>query len=267
METAFNTWYSVNGLRREAVRKLRQVGFWGTVRHSVAKMIRLGRHTLWGSPVVADRFDSLYGTDTGGLLGVGYLDIPEDRMEHAVQYGAISDEEFTRVIEELPIACEDLTFVDLGSGKGRALLLASLFPFKQIIGVELSRMLHTIALRNIAGFTDDKQRCRDIQSVHADASTFELPAAPLLCFLYHPFDDYVMRAVVRRIEESLLEQPRAVYVWYVKPDYRRAFDETPALTLVKETDRYVFYESNTPTCDGNATSSCAGTTLAQTESE
>src|SRR5690242_5062036 len=38
----------------------------------------------------------------------------------------------------------DFTFIDLGSGKGRTLLMASDYPFRAIIGVELLPALHQI---------------------------------------------------------------------------------------------------------------------------
>ena len=40
------------------------------------------------------------------------------------------------------------TFVDFGAGKGRVLMMACEYPFKQVIGVELSRKLHATASRN-----------------------------------------------------------------------------------------------------------------------
>jgi hypothetical protein len=243
MSVGFNI---AKALRREIIRKHRQVGFWGTVKHASAKLFRDIRALLLPSAQEVDTFDALYGTDTGGFVGVGSLDIPEYQMEHAIDYGAISEEEFARIMRELPIDWTNLVFVDLGSGKGRALLLASRYPFKQVIGVELSRMLHEIALRNIALFHDESQKCRDIRSIHLDASLFEIPQVPVLFFMLHPFDDHVMRLIASHIDGSLKKQPRKVYVWYIKPEYRKVFDEMTCLNLRKDTGRYVFYESTLP---------------------
>ena len=55
---------------------------------------------------------------------------------------AIEPARFRKVLASLQIAFHDYTFIDFGSGKGRALLLASEFPFKRIIGLEFSPELH-----------------------------------------------------------------------------------------------------------------------------
>lgn len=243
LQQASSGFTKTNALRREVLRKFRQVGFWGTITHGVSKVIRTAQHAAFPSAAQVDPFDAVHGTDTGGVVGVGSLDIPEDQMEHSIGYGAISEEEFDRLMKELPFFPNDLVFIDLGSGKGRALLLASRYPFKQIIGVEFSRMLHDTASRNIEIFRNDKQQCRDIKSIWGDASTFDIPKAPLVIFLHNPFDDKVMRAVLAHLERSLKESPRKIYVWYIKPECRQVFDGASSLKLLKDTGRYVFYES------------------------
>src|SRR5260370_15319574 len=49
---------------------------------------------------------------------------------------------FQEIMASLPIEFEQFAFVDLGSGKGRTLLMASEYPFKRIVGVELIAELH-----------------------------------------------------------------------------------------------------------------------------
>jgi hypothetical protein len=51
---------------------------------------------------------------------------------------------------------QDFTFIDLGSGKGRALLMASAYPFKRIIGVEFMPELHRVAQENIRKYTEHR---------------------------------------------------------------------------------------------------------------
>ncbi len=52
---------------------------------------------------------------------------------------------FREIIESLPVPPDGFTFIDLGSGKGRTLLMASSFPFRRIIGMELLEELNAIA--------------------------------------------------------------------------------------------------------------------------
>ena len=91
----------------------------------------------------------------------------------------------------------EFIFVDLGSGKGRTLMMASDYPFQRIIGVELSspRSIRSRGktLRCIRG---ESQKCLAIESICADATTFPLPAAPLVLYLFNPFPGETIAACV-----------------------------------------------------------------------
>jgi hypothetical protein len=91
-------------------------------------------------------FDRFYGTDTSGYVGMDQL--PDGTSSvHAMSYAGSQPSTVRAALRQLP-SVEDYTFVDLGCGKGRALLVASEFPFNAIIGVELNPALATIAERN-----------------------------------------------------------------------------------------------------------------------
>ncbi len=72
----------------------------------------------------------------------------------------------------------DFTFIDLGSGKGRTLLMASDYPFRRIVGVELLPSLNQIAQQNLAQYHSASQKCFAMESICADATTFTLPEGP-----------------------------------------------------------------------------------------
>lgn len=78
-------------------------------------------------------------------------------------------------------------FVDLGSGKGKSLILAADYPFKKIIGVEFPPELHQTAVRNIALFSREKCIQEQIQLLCMDAEQYELPTENIVLFLYNPF--------------------------------------------------------------------------------
>src|SRR5206468_1648251 len=126
-------------------------------------------------------FDLKYGTDTSGIVEVGRLDIPTERVRHAVRYQTAIVEVFLAMIRDLAINHENFVFLDLGSGKGRALLLASQFPFSAVIGVELSRNLHAVACRNIKKYKGEFRCCQRVSSICTDAGEFELPRGISSC--------------------------------------------------------------------------------------
>jgi predicted RNA methylase len=125
--------------------------------------------------------------------------------------------EMEAALASLAIEHGRFTFVDLGSGKGRALLMAALLPFRRIIGVEFAPALHRQSLENVRRFVHEEQRCRDIEPLCMDAATFEFPEEPLVIFMYNPFGPEVMREVVGRVLDSLRRAPRELYVLYANP--------------------------------------------------
>src|SRR6185369_13533800 len=102
----------------------------------------------------------------------------------------------------------DFIFVDLGSGKGRALLLASEYPLREIVGVEVQPELHRIAQDNVARFNSSARKCNRITSLCMDAREFVFPDDPLVVYLFNPFPDYVLEIVLRNLRESLEKYPR-----------------------------------------------------------
>ena len=95
-------------------------------------------------------FDRRDGTDTSGIREMSSLDVSLAVARHGVRYQAADVRLFKRALSLLTLEPSTYVFVDYGSGKGRALLLASLYPFKEVIGVEIAPELHAIAGANIA---------------------------------------------------------------------------------------------------------------------
>src|SRR6516165_9854438 len=95
--------------------------------------------------------------------------------------------------EHTKLDFREFTFIDLGSGKGRTLLMASDYPFQRIVGVELLPSLNEIAQQNLAQYQSESQKCFAIESTCADATTFDLPLTPLVIYLFNPFPEPGMR--------------------------------------------------------------------------
>jgi len=126
----------------------------------------------------------------------------------------------------------DFTFIDLGSGKGRTLLMASDYPFRRIIGVELLPSLHKIAQENLGQYKSDEQKCFELESVCGDATAFPLPPDPLVIFLFNPFPESGMRKVVANLGQTLREHPRPVYILYHNPLLEYTLNESIHLRKV-----------------------------------
>jgi SAM-dependent methyltransferase len=129
---------------------------------------------------------------------------------------------FAEMIESLmqvapTINLPQFTFIDIGSGKGRALLMASQYPFRRILGIELLPELHRVAKENISKYKSDSQQCFAIDCVLADAADFDLPIEPTVLYLFNPLPESGLISMISRLEDSLRRNPRPVFVLYHNP--------------------------------------------------
>jgi SAM-dependent methyltransferase len=142
-------------------------------------------------------------------------------------------------------AFNTFTFVDLGSGKGRTLLMASEYPFRRIVGVELLPALHGIAQENLGRYKSESQKCFDLEAVCGDAIDFAFPVEPLVIFLFNPLPEAGLRRVVANLDASLKAHPRAVYVLYHNPLLDWVVCESTVLVRIGGTEQYSIYSANT----------------------
>jgi hypothetical protein len=137
----------------------------------------------------------------------------------------------------------DFIFIDLGSGKGRTLLMASDYPFRKIVGVELLSSLHQIALENLAQYKSDSQQCFALESVCSDATAFSFPNDPLVLYLFNPLPESGMRQAIANLEQSLQSTPRASYVVYHNPLLGHVLAESKMLMKIASTHQYSIFSA------------------------
>jgi SAM-dependent methyltransferase len=226
-------------MRRPIVRRVAQVivnrgplGFCTAALRKVARTLRLDRSPAPVSPssTLSDTvttgslvhpFDLAHGTDTSGLIWGENLPTGHRNDLWSTAYYGISPSLFTQLLGSLDLDWERFTFLDLGSGKGRALLLASRFPFRQIVGVELSPELSTIAAANVQSFSASWRQCLQIEPRQGDATAAAYPSGPLVLYLYNPFLAPVLKRCLRNLMRSLAKEPRELYLVYVNPAFER----------------------------------------------
>lgn len=159
-------------------------------------------------------FDWDYGVNTtwaNPTLGTRVRELFTER-----RYMPTDPEWFRETVGGLGIDYPQFVFLDLGSGKGRALLLASEFPFRRIVGVELLPELHRVAQENARHFQQGAQQHR-IELWCGDARHFCFPPEPLLVFLFDPFPEHILEQVILRLEQSWRGRPRKLLIIYQNP--------------------------------------------------
>ncbi len=186
-----------------------------------------------GLPQGPHPFDEEHGVETGGFRSWRELQTGGANDPYISGYIGVGPSIARRLIGMVEDP-EQYAFVDLGCGKGRALVIASERPFRRVIGVEIAAELAGAAAVNAQAIRTKYPRRPEIEVLQADAATFVLPPGPLVLFLYQPFEMPVMRAVAASLAKSLAASPRPAIVIYVFPVLRRAFDRLPILERAAE---------------------------------
>jgi SAM-dependent methyltransferase len=160
-------------------------------------------------------------------------------------YQPVAPELFREMMNALAIDFPQFTFIDIGSGKGRALLLASEFPFYRIVGVELLPNLNRIARENIRKFSDRHARSGSIETICADATEFPFPEAPLVLFLNNPLPEPGLQKLVSNLESSLRSKPRVVFVVYANPVLEQVLSNSHLFRKIFGTHQYAAFQGGT----------------------
>jgi hypothetical protein len=204
---------------------IRHRGVGGTVRAAANWLLR---KIVPQPPAAPHPFDLEHGTDTGGLIAGGDLASGHSSDKHIAGYAAVPPSRFRGIVARwqasgLRHGLAEYCFVDLGCGKGRALLLASELGFREVVGVELNPSLAAIARANaelwrVAG----KARC-PMRIEQKDALELEWPAGPCVVFLFNPFDAVLMRQLAARMGAAFRDRPSELEILYYKPEQAHAF--------------------------------------------
>lgn len=173
--------------------------------------------SAWFQSIAERQYDRRFGVSTAGTVPSAELDIPEDQRGQAVEYTPTTGAKFGCLLSQLELNYPNFVFVDFGCGKGRTLLMASDFPFRAIVGVELSPTLCASAEENIARYRCRHQQCFEVHAQLGNATVFEFPDEPLVLYFFNPFSATILAQVLNNLTTSLLASPREALIIYYNP--------------------------------------------------
>jgi len=160
--------------------------------------------------------EKYFGINSAGFLSRDELGTSKNDSSH---YEPSSYASIFKALRHIPISDQDV-FIDYGSGKGRTLIVAATFPFKRIIGLELSENLNVIAQNNIRLATKkNRLKCQNIELITDDASKYIPQNDISIVMLYNPFSQQLMLHVVNQIYETLKVNPRPLYFIFRYPNW------------------------------------------------
>ena len=213
----------------EALRFLSRETALGIVRRGLLDSVRI----LWSG---RDdwKLDFRYGTKTGGLVKAADVKGPNANL--ATAYRGVRAIPLKKFLALLALD-RKMGFVDVGSGKGRAMMLAADYGFERVTGVEFSASLVQIACQNIERIRSRFPKT-EFEVLHEDAAEFVPRSTDQVFFFYDPFSAAVMSQCLRRIKESYHWFPRPLYVILHNNLVNHLESEFPELRMMEDNGRH-----------------------------
>jgi SAM-dependent methyltransferase len=179
-------------------------------------------------------FDLEFGVRTSGLVAGRHLKSGHGADRHNTAYFGVAPSVFREMIvrwrRSKPIAAiDEYSFVDLGAGMGRAMLLAAEFPFREVVGVELNPTLARIGKKNLALWRAAGRAKAPMRMICRNAADFELPTGPCVVFLFNPFGAPVMKRLLASWSRSILAREGQLDILYVNNEQERVLRLQPGL--------------------------------------
>jgi SAM-dependent methyltransferase len=166
--------------------------------------LRLRRFTNLRS----EAFDRKHGTETFARQWVDCGD------GSTWGYGPVNQDFFREIMRTVPVRLANFDFVDVGCGKGAALMLASEFGFRRIIGVDIAADLISIARTNAGKYRQSTGRPFSPELIQCDFLEWPIPTENSLFFLNNPFPRELSLRAIQRLEAALERRPaRAILVY------------------------------------------------------
>lgn len=174
-------------------------------------------------------FDLEYGVRTSGLVAGRHLGVGHRHDRHMTAYYAVAPSVFEGILGRWrrcrpagPI--DAFSFVDLGAGMGRAVLLAAEHPFRAVVGVELHPGLARTARRNLTAWRKAGRALAPVRIQCRDAAEFALPAGPCVVFLFNPFGAAVLKRVLKSWSQQLAGREGQVDILYVNNEQEHVLE-------------------------------------------
>lgn len=207
--------------------------------------IALVRYGLWGTivqvyimfqiPIIDFFFDFIYRTDTRREENLDDLMIGSENKERGVRYEPTKVLPLRKLFKYIRLTIPvDGIFVDFGCGKGRVLLIASNFGFKEVRGVEFAHELCKIANNNCDVYKRQTAVRTEFKIIESDVVDYIINPDENVFFMFNPFDEIIMNKIIKNIATSLKTQPRRILIIYNRPKYSKVIEQQDKFVRLEE---------------------------------
>jgi SAM-dependent methyltransferase len=220
---------------------LRDIEIFRSTKRAVDSVLRIAviKRVLIDVPVVrkvymswerTHPFDQAYNVETSGYVASDKIHADPKVQDVTHPYAPVQPSVIRTILTALGDVTE-YTFIDYGCGKGRAILVATEFPFQKIIGVELSSSLADVARRNAVVFAGRFPERTKIDIYAQNVLDYEPPHSNVAIFIYHSFGRPVWAEVLKKLEAGLSAgRYRHLFLIYCNPVFWQGLDASPYFT-------------------------------------
>lgn len=212
----------------QAIRIVLKMGLQSVARPlSRAEWLRPSLHAAYGwviqrrSWMRSHPFDTTYGVLTAGYVPWWLLGEAGHARESNLGYGGCQPSCLRRALSTITDQ-KQYTFLDLGCGKGRGLIVASEFPFQHVTGIEIDAALCRICRTNAAAIRLRFPTRPVFEVLEGDATVLALPPGNLVVFIYHAFGLELFQHLVERLMTTA--ESRSLFVIYQNPVFGHVLD-------------------------------------------
>ncbi|MCW7547024.1 thioesterase domain-containing protein [Photorhabdus sp. APURE] len=170
-----------------------------------------------------DSQDKYLGVQTNGIAfdNKWHVNSPVETRYMPAHYSVID-----KALMSLPIEYSDFEFVDLGCGKGRAIICASSYNFSKITGVEFVESLVLIARQNINVINKKNH----IEIIQADVNHYRFNENHVVIYHFDSFLNDQLKQLLQRLKTDVYDKGYKVLILQINGDdaiYQHCFWLTP----------------------------------------
>lgn len=172
------------------------------------------------------KIERLMFIPTAKTVPLSHVRVPHQLRRSGHDYRPTPWHVFHWAMSLIPEPLARFAFVDYGAGRGRALLMASHYPFEKITGAEVAAELHQDCLLNIAQYSRSFMKCRDVTCEHLSALRLDIPDQETVFYFNNPFDDTMLERVIDQVVRSYKQNPRRFYIICVDMNSDEILEDT-----------------------------------------
>jgi Methyltransferase domain len=160
---------------------------------------------------LSNNWDLRHGVDTGGRVPLSLPGVEVSGVHARWAYDVVSTPPsvFSYMARFFPARRADYTYVDIGAGKGRTVMLASEMGFKRCVGVEFAKFASEIARKNLQSYIGASTPRSPCSIVETCATKFPFPDGDVVLFFNNPFSEQIWNDMVPRMSDIAI-QNRAI---------------------------------------------------------